>query len=66
MLKFIDEDFVAVRKNKNDKKPALTLAFGEAVEVLGVDGNFTRVRVPPASRWTISTRRLSSQSSRVS
>jgi beta-lactamase superfamily II metal-dependent hydrolase len=49
MLKFIDEDFVAVRRNKNDKKAALTLAFGEAVEVLGGDGNFTRVRVP--RRW---------------
>ena len=49
MLKFIDDDFVAVRKNKGDKKPALTLAFGEAVEILAVDGDFTRVRVP--HRW---------------
>lgn len=49
MLKFIDEDFVAVRKNKDDKKAAMTLAFGEAVEVLGVEDSFTKVRVP--RRW---------------
>ena len=45
MPQFIEEDFVAVRRNPGDKKPTLTLAFGDKVEVLGTEDGDTKVRV---------------------
>jgi beta-lactamase superfamily II metal-dependent hydrolase len=44
--KFIAEDFVAVRRNHSDTKPALVLSFGDEVEVLGTESGSTKVRVP--------------------
>ncbi len=47
--RFIEEDFVAVRRQPKSKKPFLTLFFGDSVEVLpdvnGEHPGFTKVRV---------------------
>lgn len=44
---FIDEDFVAVRRHRDRReKPFLTLAFGDAVEVLERGDDWTRIRAP--------------------
>ena len=47
-IQYIDDDFVRVRREPASRgKARVTLAFGDAVEVLGSsdDGKFTRVRV---------------------
>lgn len=44
-VKFVDDDFLALRSHKSKgEKPRLTLAFGDAVEILEEDGDWTRVR----------------------
>lgn len=43
---YVEEDFVAVRRQpRADAKRIVTLAFGDAVRVLGKDGGWTRVEV---------------------
>jgi beta-lactamase superfamily II metal-dependent hydrolase len=45
-IQFIDHDFVAVRRTAEaTAKRFATLAFGDAVEVLGVEQGFTKVRL---------------------
>lgn len=42
---FVDEDFVAVRRHRDSgETPFLTLAFGDRVEVLGREDDWTHVR----------------------
>jgi beta-lactamase superfamily II metal-dependent hydrolase len=45
VIQYVEEDFVALRRHRDgDEKPFLTLAFGDAVEVLEEGGDWTHVR----------------------
>jgi len=45
-IKFVDEDFVAVRKTRDPRlKPTLTLAFGDAIEILDKEDEWTKIKV---------------------
>ena len=46
MPSFIAEDFVAVRRHRDDARPTVLLVFGDEVEVLETRDGHTRVRVP--------------------